>query len=435
MNTWKFIAEILGLQGVFFEDLKVFRKSRRIHLKIRQKRSQCRCKHCGSELGNIKDWQFKYIQGPPLGVFSKVTMTIFFPRAWCERCQNYCPAGNSWIHPKFPSMTCGLAEIAGRLMEETTCRATSRLLRTSARKMWELDEYRMKKMLEKLQLPKNIDLSYLSADEVHFRTLRKKRKNLFSKKAEPLFVTNLVSYGDAKVLYNAMGRGKESLETCFTALSPGQKLAVENVAVDMHDPFIAAIKEHLPNAKVCVDRFHLTQSLNKKFDQVRRTELKKATDTFTQGMLAPSRRFVLMEKKKDLNKSESRLLDKLRRLNTNIHNAMLLTEYFHKLLDRKSLNPFRQSLIRWYKMVRESGLKPFRTFAKLVRKYRSSIESYILSRLTTAVSEGLNNKIKTLKKMAYGYTNPVSFRLKILQRCGYLNSQWINTDKWLYNCD
>ena len=332
-------------------------------------------------------------------------------------------------------MTCGFAEVAGRMMEETTCRAVSRLLDTSPRKMWELDEYRMQKMLQHLKLPENVDLSHLSADEVHFLTVRRERKSIFSKRWEPQFITNLVSYVDSKVLFNAMGRGKGALEDCFKALSPGQRLAVETIAVDMHQPFISAIHDQLPNAKICVDRFHLTQSLNRCFDHVRRSELKNANDHFVQGMLAPSRRFVLVERDKKLSKGDERLIDKLRRLNTNIHNAMLLTEYFHSMLEHKNIAPFRKSLTEWYKLVRESGLKPFRALSKLIRKYRPNIEAYILHRLTTAVSEGINNKIKTLKRVAYNYTNETSFRLKILQRCGYLNSSWIKTDHWLYTCD
>lgn len=435
MDIWKVIAEFLGIQGVFFEDIKQYRKEHKALLRVRLKGSHCFCKACGLELGNIKDWQFKKVQGPSMGIYQQIFITVFFPRAWCEGCRKHRPAHIPWIHNMFPSMTCGFTELAGRMMEETTCRAASRLLGSSARKMWELDEYRMKTMLQYMRLPNDVDLSFLSADEVHFLTLRRERKSIFSKKYEPKFITNLVSYVDSKVLFNASGRGKEALEECFKVLSPGQRLCVEKVAVDMHDPFISAIKAHLPNAEVCVDRFHLTQSLNRCFDEVRRSELKKAKDQFTQGMLAPSRRFVLVGKDKRLSKGDEKLLDKLRRLNANIHNAMLLVEYFHHMLQRKSIPPFRKELLQWYCLVRESKLKPFRRLAKLIRKYRSNIEAYILTRLTTSVSEGINNKIKTLKRMAYNYTNEFSFRMKVLQRCGYLNSYWINTDKWLYTTD
>ena len=121
------------------------------------------------------------------------------------------------------------------------------------------------------------------------------------------------------------------------------------------------------------------------------------------------------------------MLQRLRLLNDNIHSAMLLVESFHAALEKTDLPSFRKVLLDWYLLVRESKLKPFRRLASTIAKYRSQIESYITSRLTTAVSEGLNNKIKTLKRMAYGYTNAKSFRNKILQRCGYLNHYYINT--------
>jgi transposase len=149
-------------------------------------------------------------------------------------------------------------------------------------------------------------------------------------------------------------------------------------------------------------------------------------------MLEPHRRFILVARKKDLSKSEQKLLDKLRRVNESIQTAMLLVEYFHKALDKTSLRTFRQTLGLWYRVVRESQLEPFLKLAKTIRRYRKNIEAYISSRLTTAAAEGLNNKIKVLKRMGYGYSNPTSFCRKILQRCGYLNHLSINTDDFFY---
>ena len=62
----------------------------------------------------------------------------------------------------------------------------------------------------------------------------------------------------------------------------------------------------------------------------------------------------------------------------------------------------------------------------------SQSSTYIKSRLTTAAAEGLNNKIKTLRRMGYGYTSSASYCRKILQRCGYLNHLSINTDEFFY---
>jgi transposase len=203
----------------------------------------------------------------------------------------------------------------------------------------------------------------------------------------------------------------------------------------MHEPFMAVIRTECPNAEICVDRFHLAQKVNEAFDKVRRSEFRKANEDnnkFTKNMLEPHRRFILMARDKDLSKTEKKMLDKLRDANKEIHTGMLLVEYFHKALDKGNVKSFRRALTAWYLVVRESKLEPFLKLAKTIRKYRRQIEAYILSGLTTAVAEGLNNKIKTLKKMAYGYSNKRSFLRKILQRCGFLNHQHINTDDLFY---
>lgn len=333
-------------------------------------------------------------------------------------------------------MTCGFTEVAGRLMEEITCEAVSRILVTDSMTMWRVDQWRMELMAKRLVLPANMDVSFLAADEVHFRTIENKnRKGPFAKRYVPEFVTNLVSPKYGKVIANALGRDSVSLEECLLKLSPEQLLSVQKFAVDMHEPFMTVIRTECPNADICVDRFHLAQKVNEAFDKVRRTEFKKAKQTnneFVEAMLEPHRRFILMSREQRLSFTEKKMLDKLRDANKEIHTGMLLVEYFHRALDKATVLSFRKALAAWYLVVRESKLEAFLKLAKTIRRYRKQIEAYILSGLTTAVAEGLNNKIKTLKKMAYGYSNKRSFLRKILQRCGFLNHQHINTDDLFY---
>lgn len=436
MDFAKAIIEFLGIQDVVIEDIKRFKKDLRAEIKVRQIREECYCTKCGLQFAGVKEWVLKELKAPPLGIYQDITLKFWQLRGVCESCNCTGIARVDWIHPKFDSMTCSFAETAGRLMEEITCEAVARILKTNSKLMWNLDQHRMEVMLQFLKLPEILDISYLAADEVHFKTEEvKNRKGLFAKRHTPLFVTNLVAPKAGKVLFNAIGRGSESLRSAMMVLSQGQKLSVENFAVDMHEAFITVIKNDLPNAKVCIDRFHLVQKINEAFDKVRRHEFKiakKQNDNFIEDMLEPHRRFILVSKEKDLSKSEQKLLDKLRRINQPIHTAMLLVEYFHKALDKKSIDSFQKALKNWYLVVRESKLKPFLTLAKTIRRYRQNIEAYIESRLTTAAAEGLNNKIKVLKRMAYGYSNPTSFCRKILQRCGYLNHLSINTDEFFF---
>lgn len=430
------IIRLLGIQDVVIEDLKLFKKDLKVEIKVRQKRESCFCSRCGLQFDAVKDWDLKVLRAPPLGVYQQVVIKFKQLRGKCHDCNRTEVARVDWIHPKFESMTCSFAELSGRLMEEITCEATARILHHDSKAMWDLDQYRMEVMLQYMRLPEDLDLSYLCADEVHFRTEEvKNRTGLFAKRRRPEFVTNLVCPKAGKVLFNAMGRDSKALRTALSILSKGQKLTVEHFAVDMHEPFISVIRSECPNAQVNIDRFHLAQKVNEAFDKVRKSEFKKAKenkDEFNANMLEPHRRFILVARDKNLSKSEQKLVDKLRRVNESIHTAMLLVEYFHKALDKTSLASFRKTLIIWYRVVRESRLEPFIKLAKLIRKYRKNIESYINSRLTTAVAEGLNNKIKVLRRMGYGYTNPISYCRKILQRCGYLNHLSINTDEFFF---
>lgn len=433
MDLHNLIIESLGLQDVVIEKVETERQNQSLHIVVRQQKESCRCHRCQSPILYIHEWKERTIKGPPLGAFLYVTVTLLQLRGRCHICDDSVRSAKvPFVHPNFQNMTLALCEFAGRLMEEMPCAAVARLLKLNSKTLWNLDQVRMKMMKSLMKLPDNIDLSKMSADEVHFRTMPKEDSIT---KPDIKFVTNLVCTKEAKILSNAPGRDAKSLAQCLKVLSREQRASIKIFAVDMHEPFMLAIRKLCPNAQICVDRFHLAERVNDTFDELRKAEFKKAkdnNDTFQEGMLSPHRKFVLVEREKKLKKSDLKMLDRLKELNKNILNGMILVEHFHRMLDKTDILEFRKSLMLWYGLVRESGLSPFRKLAKLIRKYRGYIEAYIGSRLTTAKSEGLNNKIKVLRRSGYGYTNQDSYLNKILQRCGYLNSRFINTSGWFW---
>lgn len=320
-------------------------------------------------------------------------------------------------------------------MEEMTCQAVARLTRTNSRTLWRLDQWRCEYLKKYLyELPEDLDTTSLSADEVHYRTkkyLSHERVTPFSPRRETQFLTNLVSTSVSKVIACKPGRDAKSLTKCLRELTPEQLAGVRHISIDMNPGYFKAILKTCPQAEIAVDRFHLVQKLNETFDEVRKREYTKASrrkDSFQQTMLSAGNRFMYLERTDTKSIEEHNMLGKIKVLNDQINNAMIMTDYFHRVLDEKGISNFRQRLARWYGLVRESGSKPFRDFAGLVRKYRKNIEAYIKTGLTTAISEGINNKIKVLKRMGYGYTNQNAFQNKILQRCGFLNSRYLNTN-------
>lgn len=433
MDFKNLIIDCVGLQDVDVENYTTDKENLKLTLIVRQKRESCRCHHCDSPLQYVREWKERKIRGPAMGGFLYVEIIFWQLRATCPICMDKVRSAKvPFVHPNFQNMTLSLCELAGRWMEELPCAAVARFFKLNSKTMWDLDQFRMKKMKPLLTFPKGISFVKMSADEVHFRTMPKVNS---STKPEIKFVTNLVCTSESKILSNAPGRDKYSLLKCLNVLSPEQRAEIKFFSVDMHDPFILIIKKFCPNAQICVDRFHLAQKVNDAFDDLRKAEFRLAeenNDKFQLGMLAPHRRFVLVEREKRLNKSDLKMLDQLKKINKNILNGMILVEHFHNVLDKTDLFEFRKSLTLWYRLVRESGIKPFKKLALLIKKNRKYIEAYILSGLTTAKSEGLNNKIKVLRRSSYGYTNEQSYMDKILQRCGYLNSKFIKTSDWFW---
>lgn len=438
MDNCSFVLLALGMQteDVLIESIKANIDDLSANVTLRQRRQQCRCINCDGQIYGVKQWRKKTLWGIPMGVFQRVKIIFYQLQGTCDDCNKARLAKAKFIHPHLRKMTTAFAEYAGRWMEETTCAAVERMTSCPAMSLWRLDQWRMKKMKKDFKFPSDLPLSLASADEVHMYTDRPKveysDKSLWDKK----FITNLVSYDLSKVLTNANGRSARSLSSCLKQLGPELCKQIKFLAVDMHDGYIKAAEKYCPNAKVTVDRFHVAQSLNNAFDEVRKNEFEKAKqskDLFQKQMLMPSKRFILVEREKSLSAKDKNHLQRLRELNQNINSAMLLVEYFHKILDKTKVESFRKGLKLWEELVTEAQLTPFMEFLNTVKKYQERIEVYIRSRLTTAVSEGINNKIKVLKRVGYTYTNEISFKNKILQRCGLLNSRNINTNNWYWH--
>lgn len=437
MDFLDVLITALGMQDVDVEAYEYDTENLEAQFTVRQLREKAICPHCSEPIYGVKQWKKRKLKGPPLGAFLKVTITLYHLQGACGLCNKHRLAYAPYIHPGSKKVTCSFAEWAGRLMEEITCEATARLLGAKSKSLWKLDQWRMKAMKKELDLTeRKLNLKKLSADEVHMRTVKPKGCKMDKAAYKKKFITNLVSHNQSKVLANAKGRNAGSLKRCLKQLSEEQRDKVRYLAVDMHDGYISAAEEMCPKALVAVDRFHVVQQLNESFNEVRQDELekaKKSKDLFQMTQLAGSKKYIYLEKERDLGKEDQKTLLRLRKLNENINTGLLLVEYFHRILDKTKLRDFRASMKTWYGLVKASELKPLQKFSKLVRKYRIRIEAYIRSRLTTAISEGLNNKIKVLKRMGYGYTNDESFMNKILQRCGLLNSTYIPTTSWFFS--
>ena len=236
------------------------------------------------------------------------------------------------------------------------------------------------------------------------------------------YVTNVVDIERRKVIWNHDDRGKSVLEAFYTALGEESCADIKAVASDGARGFLSATQEHAKNALIVLDHFHIKKSLNDAIDTVRKQELAKARqaeDAELADLLHCKKKFILMQNSQT--KRRENVLQKLADLNEPIYRAMLLKEQFLAIYTSRNRASARKALQEWIVAVIGSRISVFVELGRKFFRKRHFILNYFICRITTAISEGINNKIKRLKRMAYGYKNVAYFLLKIHQHCGLLN--------------
>ena len=308
-----------------------------------------------------------------------------------------------WLNGRF---TARFAQQVYRLTSITTNQEAGWFLGLDDETVYRIDKRKLEELaLEKLDpvpAPK-----HMSVDEVAWQKWHK-------------YVTNVVDVDRRKVIWNHQGRGKVTLNSFFRRLGKTNCEKIEAVACDGAKGYLSSIKQYASNALIVLDHFHVKKYLNDAVDTVRKEELKRARQQ-NNGELAAilhcNKRFILMQNK--LTNKKQDLLEKLANLNQRVYQAMLLKEQFISIyLDPKTA---MRALREWIIAAIKSNIPAFVELGYKFFRKRHYLLNYFRCKITTAVSEGINNKIKRLSRMAYGYKNVHYFLLKIHQHCGLLN--------------
>ncbi len=244
------------------------------------------------------------------------------------------------------------------------------------------------------------------------------------------YVTNIVDIDVRKVIWNHDGRGKRVMDNYYHDVGSEGYEKIKAVASDGARGYISSTKEHARNALIALDHFHVKKYLNDAVDQVRKEELKKArqnNNTDLSEILHCNKRFILMQNK--TSKKKQNLLDELSELNERVYQAMLLKEQFLSVYSAKDRKTDFINLKDWIVAAIKSQIPSFVELGYKFFRKRHYILNYFIRRITASIPEGINNKIKRLKHMAYGYKDVKYFLLKIHQHCGLLNPRffYLNT--------
>ena len=242
------------------------------------------------------------------------------------------------------------------------------------------------------------ELKYLAIDEIYVGKAKK-------------FYTLVIDLETGRIVWVGQGRGQGALGKFWRRLRLS-KAKIAAVAMDMSGAYWAAVLEQLPRAAVVFDRFHLMKLMNEKLDELRRALVREASGVMQQTIKGT--RYLLLTRAAHLEKEKLPKLTEALKLNEPLSQAYYLKEELGLLWEQPTRAAMEDFLRQWCARAMQTGIPLLGQMAKTLLKHATGILSYWDHRISSGRMEGINNKVKTLTRQAYGYRDEDFFILKLL---------------------
>ena len=237
------------------------------------------------------------------------------------------------------------------------------------------------------------------------------------------YITLAADATERRVIAVAEGRGADSIAQLTTELQsrhcPAEQIT--SVSIDMSPAFIRGCAEHLPNARVTFDKFHVIGHANAAVDRMRRIE--QRSDKSLKGM-----RWSLLKNRASLKPEAAADLDALiaRMATVRTARAWVYKEQLRQILARKQINVARDMLKHWCTCVMRSKVEPMKEVAAMVRRHLEGIVAWAQTRQTNGFLEALNGLFQSAKRRARGFTRFTTIRTVIFLIAGKLDFTAVN---------
>lgn len=217
------------------------------------------------------------------------------------------------------------------------------------------------------------------------------------------------------------GRAQSSLDGFWETLTEEQLGGIEAVALDMWDPYVNSVQEHLPGAgeKIVFDKFHIAKHLGKAVDQVRRKE-NKTLEAAGDERLAGTR-YDWLKNPAAIEPQDRREFGELRKSGLKTARAWAPKETSMALFSYVYERPARKHFRWWHNWAVRSRLQPMIEVGRMLKRRFENIITYLRHRVTNAASESINAKIQWVKYTARGFRNLRDFIHAIYFHCAGLD--------------
>ena len=222
--------------------------------------------------------------------------------------------------------------------------------------------------------------------------------------------------GEPQILAVLDGRKKETVVAFFNSIPESLRASVEEVCTDLYEGFINAAQEVLPQARVVGDRFHVAKLYRAALDDLRKSEMKELRRVLSKEEVAGLKGvfWALRRKSEDLTTEEQQVLDLLFECSPTLRKAYALREKLTGIFNTKQTKEAAQAqLLEWCAEAEGSGPDCFQKFIKTLKERMEIITNYFVHRSNSGWIEGLNNKIKVIKRRSYGLSSVINLFRRI----------------------
>lgn len=399
----KDITEVLGIQGFFVKGTEI-NKGYLVFDIVRNK-EQCYCNRCGQGYFTYYDKRTQIIRDLDISG-RQVYLRLDKHRVICD-----CEDGTGKVVVEKLDfvdidrrMTKRFEDYIYMLTLKMTVKDVSDITDLNWHTIHEIEKRQIKKKRHAIRWEK---IKRLAVDEVSWNGGRE-------------FLTVVTDRDGQGVVWIGDGKGKETLDKFFTYVCEDRYKRFTLFTIDMNSGYIGSIKEFCPNADIVYDLFHIIRNLNEQLNKIRASDMERGRREGKE--YSQNQKWLIMTGKEKLTDGEKISLEELLRENVNIQKGYILKESLREIFYERT-QPVESLITRlkhWIEEALSTGLRPLETFCNMIIRHFDGVVNYFRYHITNSIAEGINNTIKRLNRMAYGYRDKEYFKLKIIQRCSFI---------------
>lgn len=382
-----YMQELIGLKDVIVTSVE--RKDKQLDINLIMPRRIHSCPSCNSSTEKIHDYRIQRIKD--ISSFGSHTILHLRKRRYvCPYCNKRFYEKVSFL-PRYHRITSRLiANILDSLREVSPVKNVARAANvssTTATRIFDNIKYSNK------SLPRVVSMDEFkgNADGEKFQCIITDPEN-------------------KKVLDILPNRKSEDLYGYF--LKYNDRSNVKYIVIDMSGPYRCLAKTVFPKAQIIADKYHVVRQVTWAFENVRKAEQKKFHEQ-RRKYFKRSRR-LLLKRPENLTPSEADQVESMVRISERLRHAYALKNEFYKVMDSKNSYEAKKQLAKWYMLFSGYKLTEFNDCFRAFTNWQKEILNSFDVPYTNGYTEGVNNKIKVIKRNAFGIRNFNRFRNRIL---------------------